>query len=221
MCWLGHLQVLFLNGEIYKEGKIWMRNWFRSHSTEAICWHQFPCLRFKKLYVICFSFCVWNKNKHWYVKNATYSLVVQFCVWKAVMRTLNGHFLILVVKEMATHSSFLAWEIPWMEEPGGLQPMVSQRVGHDWATSTFSFLSFTTNIHGEIREQVGMDKKPKLSFSSVQFIHSVVSDSLRPYGLQHARPPCPSPTPGVYSHLCPLSRWCCPNCQWYSPNKKP
>ena len=34
-------------------------------------------------------------------------------------------------KEMATHSSTLAWKIPWMEEPGGLQPMGSQRVGHD------------------------------------------------------------------------------------------
>ena len=45
-------------------------------------------------------------------------------------------------------------------------------------------------------------------FSSVQFSHSVVSDSLRPHGLQHARPPCPLPTPRVYSNLCPLSWWC-------------
>ena len=36
-------------------------------------------------------------------------------------------------EEMATHSSILAWEIPWSEEPGGLQSMESQRVGHDWA----------------------------------------------------------------------------------------
>ena len=42
--------------------------------------------------------------------------------------------------------------------------------------------------------------------SSVQFSRSVVSDSLRPRGLQHARPPCPSPTPGVYSDSCPLSQ---------------
>ena len=34
-------------------------------------------------------------------------------------------------KEMATHSNILAWEIPWTEKPGGLQPMASQRVGHD------------------------------------------------------------------------------------------
>ena len=44
-------------------------------------------------------------------------------------------------KEMTTHSSNLAWEITWTEEPGGLQSMGSQRVGHDWATNTFT-LSF-------------------------------------------------------------------------------
>ena len=47
-----------------------------------------------------------------------------------------------------------------------------------------------------------------LSDTSVQFSRSVVSDSLQPHGLQHARPPCPSPTPRVYSNSCPLSRWC-------------
>ena len=45
---------------------------------------------------------------------------------------------------------------------------------------------------------------------SVQFSHSVVSTSLGPHGLQHTRPPCPSPTPGVYSNSCPLSQWCHP-----------
>ena len=38
-------------------------------------------------------------------------------------------------KEMTTHSSILAWRIPWTEEPGGLQSTGSQRVGHDYATS--------------------------------------------------------------------------------------
>ena len=66
---------------------------------------------------------------------------------------------------------------------GGIQSMGSQRVGHDWATNTSP---------------------------SVQFNRSVVSDSLRPQGLQHAKPPCPSPTPGVYSNSCPLSQWCHP-----------
>ena len=46
--------------------------------------------------------------------------------------------------------------------------------------------------------------------SSVQFSSSVVSESLRPCELQHARPPCPSPTSGVYPNSCPLSQWCHP-----------
>ena len=47
-------------------------------------------------------------------------------------------------------------------------------------------------------------------FSSVQFSRSVVSNSLQPCELQHARPPCPSPSPGVYPNSCPSSRWCHP-----------
>ena len=49
---------------------------------------------------------------------------------------------------------------------------------------------------GTIKDRNGMDLTESESES-----HSVVSDSLRPHGLQHARPPCPSPTPGVYSNL--------------------
>ena len=45
---------------------------------------------------------------------------------------------------------------------------------------------------------------------SVQFSHSVTSISWWPHGLQHARPPYPSPTPGVYPNPCPLSQWCHP-----------
>ena len=48
-------------------------------------------------------------------------------------------------------------------------------------------------------------------FHSVQFSHSGVSDSLWPHGLQHARLPCLSPTPGAYSNSCPWSRWCHPS----------
>ena len=49
-----------------------------------------------------------------------------------------------------------------------------------------------------------------LRFNSVQFSRSVVSNSLRPYGLQHTRPPCPSPAPGIYSNSSPSSQWCHP-----------
>ena len=48
------------------------------------------------------------------------------------------------------------------------------------------------------------------NFSSVQFSHSVMSDSLQPHESQHARPPCPSPTPGVHPDSRPSSRWCHP-----------
>ena len=59
-----------------------------------------------------------------------------------------------------------------------------QRVGHDWVTFTL--------------------------LPSVQFSHSVLSNSLQPQGLQHTRPPGPSPTPGVYSNSCLLTLWCHP-----------
>ena len=48
------------------------------------------------------------------------------------------------------------------------------------------------------------------TFSSVQFSHSVLSDSLRPHELQHAGPPCPSPIPRVHRNSCESSRWCHP-----------
>ena len=65
----------------------------------------------------------------------------------------------------------------------------------DWAENYFSSLTNHTLVS---------------EFSSVQFSRSVVSDSLQPHGLQYARLPCPSPTPGVYSNSRPLSRWCHP-----------
>ena len=51
---------------------------------------------------------------------------------------------------------------------------------------------------------------PVHSVSSVQFSRSVISDFVRPHGLQHTRLPCPSPTPRAWSNSCPLSRWCHP-----------
>ena len=61
---------------------------------------------------------------------------------------------------------------------------------------------------GELRQFCRTDSYSV--FSSVQFSCSVVSDSLRPHGLQHSRPPSPSSTPGVYSNSCPLNQWCHP-----------
>ena len=47
-------------------------------------------------------------------------------------------------EEMATHSNILAWEIPWTEEPGGLQSMESQRAGHDWVKHSIAYIYLDT-----------------------------------------------------------------------------
>ena len=81
-------------------------------------------------------------------------------------------------------------------------------------------ISFTTNAKGTSlgrkhkRRKRSTENKPKtikkMIISSVQFSRSVMSDSLQPHELQHARPPCPSPTPGVHSNSCPSNWWCHP-----------
>ena len=117
-------------------------------------------------------------------------------------------------KEMATHSSTVVWKIPWMEEPGRLQSMGSQRVRPDWTTSLSLFfhvkwkgLTFHQELKGENRE---MEERQYFG-SSVQFsLVAQLCPTLQSHGLQHARPPCPSWTPGVYSNSCPLSQWCHP-----------
>ena len=49
-------------------------------------------------------------------------------------------------EEMATHSSILAQKIPWTEESGGLQSMGSQRIGYDWATTTYIYMRYSASI---------------------------------------------------------------------------
>ena len=59
-------------------------------------------------------------------------------------------------KGMATHSSILAWKIPKREEPDGLQPVGSQRVGHDWATNTFTWRFQRANLWLPLKKQGAM-----------------------------------------------------------------
>ena len=75
----------------------------------------------------------WLLIPHAFVKPYLYPLTWNICLPPATVRE----------KAMATHSSALAWKIPWTEEPGRLQPMGFQRVGHDWVTS----LSLFTLMH--------------------------------------------------------------------------
>ena len=66
--------------------------------------------------------------------------------------------------------------------------------------------------HNQEKNQL-LETEPKVTDMielAVQFSSSVMSDSLRPHESQHARPPCPSPTPGVHSNSCSSSRWCHP-----------
>ena len=72
------------------------------------------------------------------------SLVAQTVKWLSTMRVTWVRSLGQedpLEKELAIHSSTIAWKIPWTEEPGWLQSMGSQRVGHDWATSQFNSIS--------------------------------------------------------------------------------
>ena len=118
-------------------------------------------------------------------------------------------------KEMATHSSILAWRILWTEEPGGLPSVGSHRVGPDWsdlaaAASIFVWrIPWTEEPHG-LQYGSQRDTTEQLTHISLSSVHSVMSNSFQPHGLQQARLPCPSPTPGDCSNSCPLNWWCHP-----------
>ena len=57
-------------------------------------------------------------------------------------------------KEKATHSNTRAWKIPWMEEPGRLQSMESQRVGQDWTTSLHYWIIYTIYVKGMAEDEI-------------------------------------------------------------------
>ena len=86
-----------------------------------------------------------------------------------------------------------------------------------WNASWKCWLINYLNLGNKIQELPSCPKPDfsdiggrKMRISSVHFSRSVMSDSLWPHGLQHARPPCPSPTPGVYPNSSPFSPWCHP-----------
>ena len=79
-----------------------------------------------------------------------------------------------------------------------------------WFPTSAANLNLVPQPSSKIVIQKRGEEVLKIQFSSVQFSRSVVSDSLPPHESQHARPPCPLQTPGVYSNSCPSSRWCHP-----------
>ena len=98
----------------------------------------------------------------------------------------------LLEKEMATHSSILAWRIPWTEEPGGLQSMGSERVGHDWVTLlrrvAFSFgLQIENPWLSLILSKLGLDFIGTVLFQFCPSSWTVVSSQGK--GKNKRRPP--------------------------------
>ena len=83
-------------------------------------------------------------------------------------------------------------------------------------------IQFRYTVQDKVFDDVlNSNKNLKYTFNSVQFSHSVMSHSLWPHESQHARPPCPSPTPGVHSDSHPLSPWCHPLSQTLSSISPP
>ena len=77
----------------------------------------------------------------------------------------------------------------------------------------YHLLSFSVNRYGNSSWWAEIERlleSGDVKLPSVQFSHSVITDSLWPHGLQHTRLPCPSPTPGACSNSCPSSQWCHP-----------
>ena len=95
-----------------------------------------------------------------------------------------------------SHSLF-HYRIPWL-------PNLKKKK----KKSTYSSLFFVLQNYLDLGNEIGLYIPSDNITSSVQFSHSVVSDSFRPHEPQHARPPCPSPTPRVHPNPCPSSRWC-------------
>ena len=108
----------------------------------------------------------------------------------------------------------------WTGRPGVLWFMGSQRVEHDWATElnwteylvqvSESNIKYLENVWHIVRTLSSISSQDANIFWFHGFSHWVMSDYLWPHEPQHARSPCPSPTPGVYPNSCLLSRWCHP-----------
>ena len=109
---------------------------------------------------------------------------------------------------MATHSSALAWRIPWREEPGGLQSTGLQIVGHDWATSlSLSSLENITNIYLKMQSPHTLAGLCNICYCCCSVTESYTTHCNPMNYIQHTILPCPSLFPRVCLNSCPLSWW--------------
>ena len=129
-----------------------------------------------------------------------------------------SHFQLSANPRSVAHQAPLPMGFSRQESWGGLScppPWDPPNPGVKSMSLTFSALAggfYTTSASWKAQEisRMAQKKAMTLRLCSIQFSCSFVSDSLWPHEPQHARPPCPSPTPGVHPNPCPLSRWCHP-----------
>ena len=117
----------------------------------------------------------------------------------------NHSLLIASVKELVLRTQSWSW-VYYIFKHNGKHFNV---VVHVWTTNNYC-MEWQCFLLYCLKDIVSSVQFSPVQFSSVQFIRSVVSDSLRPRESQHARHPCPSPTPRVYLNSCPSSQWCHP-----------
>ena len=123
---------------------------------------------------------------------------ISFLLWLSLWREIQVHMIICginpIIPSWYDYCIFLRIYIEMCSTFSCLSCM------HLWST----FGTWNFHVLG------ATNSMERMEISSVQFSCSVMSNSLWPHGLQHTRPPCPSPNPGAYSKSCPLTQWCHP-----------
>ena len=107
------------------------------------------------------------------------------------------------------HPGLISFRMDWLDLLAVQETLKSLLQHHSSKPSILWYSAFfivQLTTLGLVKHKGHSDFFFECTFSSVQFSHSVMSDSLRPHELQHARPPCPSPTPGVHPNSCASSR---------------
>ena len=126
------------------------------------------------------------------VSNCIQNLHLDKLLWKPIIPGCEGHQSGIQLTSYLSHSR-------WMKV---FSPSITKNICQFWA--------FICKMKSKPQPLKGIWSILQSLGLSVQFSHSVVSDSLWPHGLQHARLLSPSPTPRVYSNSCPSSQWCHP-----------
>ena len=137
----------------------------------------------------CYPLC--HLGNPYYFHKVSFLLSYWFC--GAHFTTLSAVFI---------HSSFCTWD-SWYLNISFLACLFE-------AIANISWLVFFGELENTLPPHTFTSTCSKSIVRNIYFSRSVISDSLQTHGLQHARPPCPSPTPGAYSNSWPLIQWCHP-----------